>query len=77
MARVHEVHKLHRWLCEGLDSRPPGEAVHGRKRTGFILFEFMRWPIGGHEHRAVLSMKFTTTALDGSSLDDAGEYRPT
>jgi len=64
--RPDDIHALHQLLLEGLDTRPLDHAVQGNKRMGFILFEVQRWPTMDNEVVAKLSMKPTTTALDGS-----------
>jgi hypothetical protein len=70
--REEDVHALHAWLFEGLDSRPINDAVRGQKRTGFILFELLRMPAGQNEIGSRLSMTLTDTALDGTPLDHEG-----
>jgi hypothetical protein len=74
--RPDDIHALHRWLLEGLDTRPLSHAVRGNKRTGFILFEVQRWPTMDNEVVAKLSMKPTITALDGSPLTPEGRTIP-
>lgn len=72
--RPGDAHELHAWLFEGLDSRPLDDGVRGQKRTGFILFKLLRFPVAGaNEISAKLSMTLTDTALDGSPLDAGGE----
>ena len=71
-----DVQALYAWLLEGLDSRPMDEMVHGNKRTGFVLFDILRSPHPTNEVSARLRMTLTTTALDGTPLDEHGEARP-
>lgn len=70
--REQDVHALHAWLFEGLDSRPMNQGVRGQKRTGFILFELSRMPVGQNEIASRLSMTLTDNALDGTPLTDEG-----
>jgi hypothetical protein len=67
-----DVRALYAWLLDGLDSRPMSDMVHGNKRTGFILFDLVRSPLGSSEIAARLRMTLTTTTLDGTPLDDDG-----
>ncbi|HET6299246.1 MAG TPA: hypothetical protein VFG33_38130 [Kribbella sp.] len=69
-----DVHGVHAWLFQGLDTRPIGDLVSGQHREGWILFELKRWPAPTtpNELKASLTMKPTTTTLDGSPLTPDG-----
>ncbi|MEV6655429.1 hypothetical protein [Nocardia fluminea] len=69
-----DLQPLYEWLFEGADTRPPTDAVRGQQRTGFLLFDFSRWPglMSGPGVRAELKISKTRIGLDGSPLDDSG-----
>jgi hypothetical protein len=68
-----DVHGLHAWLFEGIDSRPMSDMVRGQQRIGFILFEILRTPHSRTEIDARLRMTLAKTTLSGNPLNNAGE----
>ncbi|MGC4806642.1 hypothetical protein [Micromonospora sp. DT233] len=74
--RDEDAQPLHRWLVEGVSTRPLDDAVRGSKRSGFVLLSFTRFPTSDGNVIVQLTVVETDRALDGSPLDGDGVSIP-
>ncbi|AWS45921.1 hypothetical protein [Streptosporangium sp. 'caverna'] len=66
-----DAHSLYRHLYDALNHRPLSNSVLIKGRLGFVLFEFMRMPFF-KEVRIMLRLTLTSTATDGTPLNEHG-----